>query len=90
MNILFNFSKTAGGNEAEEDLTSLKFKFLANSKFFSALNIIVWCIVGTPEYQVIFSDFANSKNLRALNPLLAQTEAPDFIEEAIIAIRPWI
>ena len=48
--------------------TNLKFKFFANSKFFSALSIIVWCIVGTPEYQVIFSNFANSKNLRALNP----------------------
>ena len=44
--------------------------------------------MGTPEYHVIFSDFANSKNFNALNQLLAQTDAPDLIEAARIAISP--
>ena len=34
-NALFNFSNTAGGKDAEDDLKNLKFKFFANSKFLS-------------------------------------------------------
>ena len=46
--------------------------------------------MGTPEYQVIFSDLAKSKNLIALKPFDAHTDAPAFIDEAKIAIRPCI
>ena len=86
----FKSLNTAGGKDADDDLINLSLSSLAISEFLRALNKIVWCIVGTPEYQFIFSDFARSRNLIALNPSDAQTEAPALIDEAKIAIRPWI
>ena len=46
--------------------------------------------MGTPEYQEIFCVSAKSKNLRALKPLLAQTDAPTFAEALKTAINPCI
>ena len=90
LNASFKSLNTAGGNEAEEDLINLKFKFFAASLFLFALNKIAWCIVGTPEYQVIFSNLAKSRNFNALKPLEAHTDAPTFIDVAKTAISPWI
>ena len=88
LNTSFSFSNTAGGRDADDDLKNLRFNCLAVSRFLSALINIAWCIVGTPEYQVIFSLFALSKNFNALNPLLAHTDAPTFIDAARTAINP--
>ena len=47
-------------------------------------------MVGTPEYQLIFSSRAWSRNFRALNPPVQQTEAPFDMLVARTAISPWI
>ena len=55
---------------------------------FLARNSNAWCIVGTPENQVIFFSTAMSRKPRALKPGRQHTDAPFEMLVASTAINP--
>ena len=51
---------------------------------------MVWCIVGTAEYQEGATSSSHEKNLSALNPGVHTTSAPVESDESKGAMRPWM
>ena len=81
---------TRAGRAADEERMKRSRRASTTSRFRGARARIVWCMVGTAEYQVGFASASQPKTLSALKPGAQYTLPPEWSVASTQAMRPWM